>query len=277
MVVQSDNKTQSLRFIDALDSAVRNDSSVKNVTGTTSIYDLQRQTLVNMTPDLYSGLYEGYDNITDASQGFSNATDTIRNSSDGLYYLKDNITKINSQLYSSRRQIISTSQQLYSARDQLVAAHDGMYQIKDAADMILGVPSNFVNAYNGIDPSLDDANRSAQASHAVSSSLSGTALAYFNAFYAHWISDADHSNPSARAERAIQSSQVSSFIGNMPASQQQLMYAIVQNYPLSNYGDAATREFAVSTAGQSISDADDEAAALHDLRPRPDCPGHRLR
>ena len=152
VVVQSDNKTESLLFIDALDSAVKNDSSVKNVTDTTSIYDLQHQTLVNMTPDLYTGLYEGYDNITDASHGFSNATDDLRNSSDGLYYLKDNVTKINSQLYEARKQIISSSQQLYSGRDQIAAAHDGMYQIKGLADMMLGIPGNFVNAYNGIRP-----------------------------------------------------------------------------------------------------------------------------
>ena len=106
----------------------------------------------------------------------------------------------------------------------------------------------------GYDPSLDDASRSAQANTAVGGSLSGMSKGYFDAFYAHWISDADHSNPSARAERAIQSSEVSSFINSMPSSQQQLMFAVQNHYLLSNYGDAATREFAVSTVGQSITD-----------------------
>ncbi|HEY3422675.1 MAG TPA: efflux RND transporter permease subunit, partial [Methanocellaceae archaeon] len=266
VVVQSDNKTQSSRFIDTLDFAVRNDPSVKNVTDATSIYDLQRQTLVNMTPDLYGGLYEGYDNITDASQGFSNATDAIRNSSDGLYYLKDNITKINSQFYSARKQIISSSQQLYSGRDQLVAAHDGMYQIKGAVDLIIGVPHSFVQAYQGTDSKLDDANRSNLAYQAVMGSLpDSTSQQYLGAFYGAWKSGSG--DPTTRAENAIRSGAVSGFIGAMPASQQQIMFAIVQNYPLSNYGDAATREFAVSTTGQSISDPTmkQQLYAIYDL------------
>jgi RND superfamily putative drug exporter len=253
IVAQSDNKTESMHFIDALNSAVKNDSSIKNVTGTTSIYDIQRSALVNMTPDLYRGLYEGYDNVTDANRELYNATDTVRNSSRDLYYLKDNITKANDQMYTARKQILTSSAQMYSARDQIVQAHDGLYQVKGAADMILGVPMRFVQAYNKASPSLDDANSSHAAYDEVKSSLSEPASSYLNAFYAHWQANYE-ADPMSRAQHSISSAEVSGFIGAMPSDQQPIMFAVVQNYPLASYSAEATRQFAVNTVGQSVSD-----------------------
>ncbi len=72
VVVQSDDRTQAMNFIDDLDKAVTTDPNIKNVTGTTSIYSLQRSTLAGMTPGLYHGLYQGYDGAL-AAAGLSNA------------------------------------------------------------------------------------------------------------------------------------------------------------------------------------------------------------
>ena len=44
-MVQSDDRIQAMHFIDNLDKAVTTDPNIKNVTGTTSIYSLQRSTL----------------------------------------------------------------------------------------------------------------------------------------------------------------------------------------------------------------------------------------
>jgi RND superfamily putative drug exporter len=140
VAIQSDNKTSAMLFIDDLNRTVGNDTRIKNVSSTTSVYDIQREVLVNMAPELHSELLDAYDNASSAHGDLYNATDTVRNSSRDLYYLKDNVTGINDQLYSARRQVLSASEQLYSARDQIVQAHDGMYQVKSAADLIYGLP-----------------------------------------------------------------------------------------------------------------------------------------
>ena len=129
VVVQSDNKTMAMHFIDGLDSRVKNDTSIGNVTGTSSIYSIQRDAIVNMTPDLHETLYEAFDNTSDGNRKLYNATDTVLNSSNGLYWLWDNVTKTNSQLYEARKTIADSSAQLYSVRDQIVQMHDAMYAI----------------------------------------------------------------------------------------------------------------------------------------------------
>jgi RND superfamily putative drug exporter len=52
VVVQSDDRLQAMHFIDDLDRAVTSDPDIKNLTGTTSIFSLQRSTLAGMTPGL---------------------------------------------------------------------------------------------------------------------------------------------------------------------------------------------------------------------------------
>lgn len=144
VVVESDNKTTAMRFIDDLDERVTNDTSIANLTDTSSIYSIQRDMVVNMTPELYRNLYDAYDNASDGNRELYNATDTILNSSHNLYYLWDNVTTANDEFYKARKQILDASSKLYAARDQVVMAHDGLYQIKGIADVIDGVPSYYV-------------------------------------------------------------------------------------------------------------------------------------
>lgn len=253
VVVQSDNKTTSMHFMDDLDAAILADPSITNVMDTSSIYNIQRDAVVNMTPELYHSLYDGFGNATDGNRELYNAIDTVRNSSRDLYYLWDNVTEANSEFYKARKTIADSSARLYSARDQIVMAHDGLYQVKGAADMLLGVPMSFVQAYTGADPSLDDANRSLVAYQAVKSSLSGPASSYLDAFYHAWTTGSGE--PVTRAQNSIRSTDVSGFIGAMPESQRPLMLNIVNNFPLSNY-PGGERDFCVNTVAgmQGITD-----------------------
>ncbi|HTY90556.1 MAG TPA: efflux RND transporter permease subunit [Methanocella sp.] len=270
VVIQSDNKTTAMHFMDDLDAAVLADANVTNVTGTSSIYNIQRDAVVNMTPDLFHSLYDAMDNTSDGNKKLYNATDEVRNSSNGLYWLWDNVTKTNDQFYKARKQIVDSSARLYSARDQIVAAHDGLYQIKGAADMILGVPMSFVQAYNGTDSSLDDANRSLVAYQAVKSSLSGPASNYLDAFYHAWTTGSGE--PMTRAQNSIRSTDVSGFIGAMPESQRPMMLNIVNNFPLSNY-PGGERDFCVNTVAgmQGITDSSlkQQLYAAYDLGASP--------
>jgi RND superfamily putative drug exporter len=68
VVVQSGNKTSAMHFMDDLDAAVLADANVTNVTGTSSIYNIQRDAVVNMTPELYRSLYDGFDNASDGNR-----------------------------------------------------------------------------------------------------------------------------------------------------------------------------------------------------------------
>ncbi|HMK47264.1 MAG TPA: MMPL family transporter, partial [Methanocella sp.] len=267
---ESDNQSSAKAFTNQLNHALTNDSAMKNMTQTTSIYGVQQQMLANMTPDMHANFVEAQDNITDASHQLYDGVDGIRNASDGLYYLYDNVTKMNSQFYDARRQIVSASSGLYSGRDQIVQGHDGLYQIKGAADMVLGVPTSFVQAYNSEDSSLDDANRSLAAYNMVAGSVSGTpASSYLDAFYHGWTSSSG--DPMTRAQNAIRSSDVSGYIWAMPAEQQPLMLAIVNTFPLSVY-PAGERDFCVNTAasmqGQDPS-VKQQLYALYDLGPSP--------
>ena len=129
VVVESDNKTATAAFINRLNNTLENDTAMKNMTQTASIYGVQQQMLSNMTPGLHENLLEGQDNVSDVNHQLYNGIDSVENASDGLYWLWDNVTKTNSQLYQARKQIIDSSAQLYSGRDQLVQSHDGLYMI----------------------------------------------------------------------------------------------------------------------------------------------------
>lgn len=159
VVVESDNKTTAMRFIDDLDERVTNDTTIANLTGTSSIYSIQRDMVVNMTPELYRNLYDAYDNASDGNRELYNATDTILNSSHNLYYLWDNVTEANSEMMEARKQIRDASNQLYQGRDQVAMASSGLYQIQDASDMVYGIPAAyaqaFSTAFNGTN--IDDA------------------------------------------------------------------------------------------------------------------------
>ncbi|AFC99082.1 putative drug exporters of the RND superfamily [Methanocella conradii HZ254] len=150
VVVESDNKTAAMHFIDELDGRVKGDAAIRNVTGTSSIYSVQRDAVVNMTPDLYRGLYDAFDNASDGNRKLWNATDTVLNTSNSLYWLWDNVTEANSEFYKARKMVVDSSAKLYSARDQVVAASNGMYQIKDAADLVYGIPAVYVYGFNGV-------------------------------------------------------------------------------------------------------------------------------
>ncbi len=90
-VIQSDNRTATMGFVNSLDAALSGDVSLKNLTSTTSIYSAQRMALAGMTPTLYKSMYAAYDgalmqaalaaaaqaNVTNATAGNVTASDGL--------------------------------------------------------------------------------------------------------------------------------------------------------------------------------------------------------
>jgi RND superfamily putative drug exporter len=282
VVVGSDNKTTAMHFIDDLDGKVKADPSIKNVTGTSSIYNIQRDAVVNMTPDLYHELNDAFDNVSDGNYELYNATDTVLNSSHGLYYLWDNVTGANSEFYKARKTIVDSSGQLYSARDQMVMAHGGLYQVRGAADVIDGVPAYYVQAYlAALSSGQDDANSSSMALQQTQAFISGNvpdpnkslAQGYLSAFHGYWTGHYN-SDAAARAQDAIDNAGSSFVNTSVPAEQRPLMLGVIQNLRFSDYSDAAkVREFCVSTVAgmQGITDQaqKQQLYTVYDLGPSP--------
>ncbi|HEY3422463.1 MAG TPA: multidrug RND transporter, partial [Methanocellaceae archaeon] len=264
VAVQSDNKTLAMRFIDDLNRTVGNDTRVRNMSSTTSVYDIQRLALVNMAPELHSTLLDAFDNASDANHDLYNATETVRNSSRDLYYLKDNVTKANSQLYDARKTILTTSQQLYSGRDQLVTAHDGLYQVKGAPDVLFGLPLGYVDAYgkamNGgmTDVQASDAALTAMKSYItdsgkVPSASQGLALGYISYFNGYWDAYAGDTDPMDRAQKVLSNNADSFITANVPAGQEQtLLLSARHSLSLSSYTNAANvKAFCIGAVMQS--------------------------
>jgi RND superfamily putative drug exporter len=285
VAVQSDNKTLAMHFIDDLNRTVGNDTRIKNMSSTTSVYDIQRLALVNMAPELHSTLLDGYDNASDANRDLYNATDTVLNSSRDLYYLKDNVTKVNSQLYYARKQVLTTSQQLYSARDQIVSAHDGLYQVKGAADMLFGLPLYYVSAYGqAMAGGMTDAQASGAALSATDSYITGSgsvtsanqalALGYISYFNGYWNAYAGDADPMDRAQKVL-SNNVDNFIrANVPAGQEQtLLLNARSSLSLSSYTNAANvKAFCIGAVMQSEnldSSYQSKLSAIYDLGASP--------
>lgn len=130
IVVDSSNKTSAMLFIDRINDTIRNDTALKNVTGTSSIYDLHREALVNMTPELHEGLHDFYENATDGNRELYEGIDGVLEANRELYWLKDNVSDINNGLYKAHKAVRDANGMLYSQRDQIVAMNNGLYQIK---------------------------------------------------------------------------------------------------------------------------------------------------
>jgi putative drug exporter of the RND superfamily len=60
-VIQSDNRTATMGFVNSLDKAIATDTSINNLTGTLSIYSAQQMAVAGMTPMLYKSMYAAYD------------------------------------------------------------------------------------------------------------------------------------------------------------------------------------------------------------------------
>jgi RND superfamily putative drug exporter len=121
----------AVAFVDRLNRTV-NDGSLPNITATSYMYDIQRETLANVSPDLHSGLHELYDSAYDASRELYNATDEMANASRDLFDLRDNVTMINRQLSDAWGQAAGSSNMMYDLRAQIVMARAGMYQINNS-------------------------------------------------------------------------------------------------------------------------------------------------
>jgi RND superfamily putative drug exporter len=282
VAVGSGNKTSAMHYIDGLDRIVANDTAIKNITDTSSIYSVQRDAVVNMTPDLYRGLFDAFDNVSDGNRELYNASDTVRNSSNGLYWLWDNITGANSEFYKARKAIVDSSAQLYAARDQMVAAHGGLYQVKGVADVIDGVPAYYVQAYLAAAGSgLDDSNSSSTALQQTQAFVNGNvpdankglALGYLTAFHNYWASHYN-ADPSARAQDAINNGGAGFVNTSVPEDQRPLMLAVIEGLSLSDYGNTAqVRAFCVNTVAgmQGIADESQKQQlyAAYDLGPSP--------
>lgn len=285
VAVQSDNKTLAMHFIDDLNRTVGNDTRIRNMSSTTSVYDIQRLALVNMAPELHSTLLDAFDNASDANHDLYNATDTVRNSSRDLYYLKDNVTKVNSQLYDARKTILTTSQQLYSGRDQLVAAHDGLYQVKGAADVLFGLPLYYVSAYEqAMAGGMTDAQASGAALSATDSYITGSgsvpsanqalALGYISYFNGYWNAYASDTDPMDRAQKVLSNNADSFITANVPAGQEQtLLLSARHSLSLSAYTNpASVKAFCIGAVMQSEnldSSYQSRLSAIYDLGASP--------
>ncbi|MCD1296346.1 multidrug RND transporter [Methanocella sp. CWC-04] len=248
VVIESDNKSATIPFIDDLNATIMGDASIKNVTGTSSIYDIHREALVNMTPELYDAMFELYDNASDLNYELYNATDTVRNNNRDLYYLKDNVSSANYELRKAVQQAIASSAKMYEARDQIVMAHSGLYQMKGVADILFGVPLYYANAWSAAQQSNSSLNDTTLNSIAYQNtadyinnamqdqSQRDMALGYLGAFNAEWANHAGTADPYARAQETI-SAAAPGFISGMPQDQQPMMMDFVQNFDLARYQD----------------------------------------
>jgi len=121
----------AVAFVDRLNRTV-NDGSIPNITATSYVYEIQRETLANVSYDLHSGLHDLYDAAWDASRELYNATDETADASRDLYDLRDNVTKINSRLSDAWGTAAASGDAMYGLRSQIVAARAGMYQINSS-------------------------------------------------------------------------------------------------------------------------------------------------
>ncbi|HEY3274610.1 MAG TPA: MMPL family transporter [Methanocella sp.] len=118
----------AVTFVDRLNHTV-NDGSLPNITGTSYVYEIQRETLANVSYDLHTGLHELYDGAYDVSRELYDATDEMANASRDLFDLRDNVTKINAQLSGAWGTAAGSSDAMYGLRSQIVLSRAGMYQI----------------------------------------------------------------------------------------------------------------------------------------------------
>ncbi len=248
VVVQSDNSTATAAFINRLNQSVVNDSALKNFSSSVSIYGMQRSMLVNMSPKLYDGLYEGYDNISKANFEMHNATFTLWNASKGMYEFRDAVLGINDGIHKGQRQMKDVSDQMYSARDQLVAGHDGLYQIKAAPDMIYGVPHSFVSIYQQTNDTVQNDSVSSQTAYdTMKSQVSGPATGYLDAFYGAWTAAGPGISPDSRAKGAITAVFPSVLDGITDPAQKGMFQAAYAGVSYDTY-PAAVKGFCVNTA-----------------------------
>ncbi len=84
-VIQSDNRTATMGFVNSLDAALSKDTSMRNLTSTASIYSAQQMALAAMTPTLYKSMYAAYDGAlmqaAAAAAAQANATANATNAS----------------------------------------------------------------------------------------------------------------------------------------------------------------------------------------------------
>ncbi|WP_174591823.1 MMPL family transporter [Methanocella conradii] len=285
VVVESDNKTAAMHFIDELDGRVKGDAAIMNVTGTSSIYSVQRDAVVNMTPDLYRGLYDAFDNASDGNRKLWNATDTVLNTSNSLYWLWDNVTEANSELYKARKTVLDSSAKLYSARDQVVAASNGMYQIKDAADLVYGIPAVYVNGFKGVfnGSNVDQACASGYqaammgAVNPISDQQSkAIATEWLNIFNATWYGRVS-ANQSAARDSTLAGQVISSagpdYFHSLPAQQQGIFDGVLQ-FGMGNWQNKDSLKYSIvglTMQMQGLTSDQDRArlASIYDLGRNP--------
>ncbi len=280
VLVNSDNETARKTFIEDLNSTVAIDSSITNVTNTTSVYSVQRGLLERLTPELYNTLGEGYDNVSEAYHSLYNATDDVLNASENIYGLRENVTKANSQMYYSYRQAISASQKLFEARDGIASANSGMYQIKAAADVLYGVPASYAHAWDHTNASDSGDARKAAAFNSVAGSVPqgqyhDLAMGYLAALNRSWDPDRAGSSPAAYANSLVKGGLGSSFIDSASVSgeQKQVLTAVLNGLSISAYSDSSDLsdfivDMAIARAGLSESDRP-RMNAIYDLGPNP--------
>lgn len=285
VIVRSDNETTGQAFITELNRTVMNDTAIRNVTNTTSVYDVQRTILEKMTPDIYDGLFDGMDNASDVNHKLYNATDDVRNNSHQIYWLWDNVTATNDEFNHANKKIVDSSGQLYSARDQIVQGNGGLYQIHGAFDLIDGGTLTYAQAFgaafNGTN--LDDACTAAYGAtmSRVVGPISDPSQKQLAGAWVATLNGTWRSEPTSSMGKIMQdagSSFMSTAGGSMPPQQRQTFQGVIGlgDKGLNDYRNAdqsALKQDIIGMAMQAqglTSDADRaRLSAIYDLGPSP--------
>ena len=284
VAVQSDNGSASATFVNRLNASVYGNGSIKNITSTTSIYDVQAEALAEASPDLHRGLHDLYENVSEASEELYNGTDELLNASRDLYDLRDNVTEINSGLGTAWGQAAGASQQMYDARAGIVESNAGMYQMKGIADVLFGIPDRYAVSWHEHDGISDPVQRMAAANGDVAgwigsqipSSNQPLAYGYLQGFNGTWSSGTptDLSDARAAANGIVKSGYAEGFInGNVPAENRPMMLGVLNALTISKYNDPEDLQEAIVTMALQaggLTEADrPRLNAIYGLGPNP--------
>lgn len=295
VAIQSDNKTAAMLFIRDLNDSVSADDRIGNFSSSTSIYDIQRTVLTGMAPEVHSGLHDAYENASDVSDELYDARADVVDANRQLYEAWDNFTEASSQLDDAYVRITGIgsepglSSQLYSARDQIVSANAGLYQIKDAADLVYGIPGCYAQVWGGARAGgMSDAAACARAyqdtlsvavnpiSDPASKALASAYLGQYNQTWMALVtaSPALAANPSALAQQTIDTMGKPFFDAAVSDTQKHQVFVDLLGLKLSGYADAgALKSYVVghAMAYQGLSSDEDRAklSAIYDLGKNP--------
>jgi RND superfamily putative drug exporter len=240
---------KAVAFVDRLNRTV-NDGSIPNITSTSYVYEIQRETLANVSYDLHSGLHDMYDAAYDVSLELYNATDETADASRGLFDLRDNVTKINRQLSDAWGMAAGSSESMYGARSQIATTNAGMYRMQGVADVLFGVPDHYAQEWHDHSGDMTlarDGTASWIGTH-VRQANRAMATGYLTNFNNTWNSatPTDLATARATADGIVSGSGhlAQGFVNGLsvPADQKQMMLGVAQAFTIPKYIDPTQKK-----------------------------------